>query len=75
MKGIEEFFAQAVATPSVQPDRPPEPEPLASFEQGPRVSGRSGKSVVFTDEPDKYPLTKAWLKTAPSNVADLRRWR
>lgn len=70
---LDGFLEQAVAEPSVQPNRPPEPEPLQS------VSGTGfgfGRSTRFVALFENDPLTTdgALIVTDPSGMVDLEEW-
>lgn len=65
MIGLTGFLERAATEPSVQPDRPPEPEPLYQYDDG--------NGVLLTDDPED-PLTSARITADSSSVMDLEAW-
>jgi len=76
MVDLMEFIEQAEAQPTIQTDRPSEPQPLAAIQQRlVKHDGSFEESIVLVEDEDDYPMTKAWAKCDPDDVEDLAGWR
>jgi len=72
MSAFDTFLDNAEAAPTIHPDRPSDPEPLATIQQELfKRDGSTEDTIVLVEDEADYPLTTAWLKTDPSNVRDL----